>query len=403
MSIFVLGRSRTGKTPFARGAAKFLGARPISASEWVRSRFPSDGYTDRAAFIQAITKFSQQQLKENPLACVEYIRSRYDLNDFSVVEGIRNPHDFIHLFDPRRDLAVFLEHDGNQLPETELEKGIPIIRDYLSYLTTNGLLEASHVMSYRFKEFYSAPGARGGPISDAARSSSSVWEVDSLETAIDDFCLVALDRLLLPARRSQPRADHHIHADIKPFNCNVRLEYLYDMDQSYAGQFRPCTVFAVSSYKGESPTFKILLADGTVFSYVPPSALVDPAGSSEPQLDLRDLVYHNCPAGDFSLNVFAGLQGPVNAFFKSRNLWLEGSYVLTIDWYVGNDLLHLIALNNGQYCFLPHHKLKFHKGAKQFEPYRKMHSTWKVGDVQAEKQPATPDSTSPPSQDQAAK
>ena len=99
---------------------------------------------------------------------------------------------------------------------------------------------------------------------------------------------------------------------------------------------------------------------------------------TEAPLELADLVYHNCPAEDICVHAFEQLQGPVQAYFKRRQLWLAGTYLLTIDWYTGNDLLHLIALENGQYAFLPHHKVKFRDGIKEFPPYRKMHSEWKV-------------------------
>lgn len=169
------------------------------------------------------------------------------------------------------------------------------------------------------------------------------------------------------------------HADIPPLKTHVRGEYLFDMDLRHAGEYVPCTAFAVSSYEGSVPTFKILLADGTVFSYVPPSALVDVARRGNgPELELADLAYHNCPDEDLCVHRFGELAGPVQAFFKRPQVWLAGEYLFTIDWYTGNDLLHLIALENGQYAFLPHHKVKFKDGARSFQPYRKMHSEWKV-------------------------
>jgi len=134
----------------------------------------------------------------------------------------------------------------------------------------------------------------------------------------------------------------------------------------------------VSSYQGSVPTFKVLLADGAVFSYVPPSALVDRDRAAGEPLELADLAYHNCPGGDICVSRFAELQGTVHAFLRRRNEWMDGTYRFTIDWYDGNDLLHLIALANGQYAFLPNHKVKFKDGTREFKPYRKMHTEWKV-------------------------
>src|SRR4051812_23127630 len=104
MSVFVLGRSRTGKTPFAAQVALSLAVPHLSASEWVRQRFPPASFPDRQAFVEAITRFSIEELNRNPRACVEHLRTHHDLSRFVVLEGVRNPHDFVHLFDPRTDL-----------------------------------------------------------------------------------------------------------------------------------------------------------------------------------------------------------------------------------------------------------------------------------------------------------
>ncbi|MCI0457297.1 MAG: hypothetical protein L0Z62_09995, partial [Gemmataceae bacterium] len=201
------------------------------------------------------------------------------------------------------------------------------------------------------------------------------------DAAILDY-LQECKRAAPPVADTVPAPEAHrpqrVHADIPPLKTHVRAEYLFDMDLRHVGEHYPCTAFAVSSYEGSVPTFKILLADGTVFSYVPPSALVDVAQLKPPELELADLVYHNCPASDVCVHRFEELAGAVQAFFKRPALWLEGEYLLTIDWYEGNDLLHLIALANGQYAFLPHHKVKFKDGARAFQPFRKMHSEWKV-------------------------
>jgi hypothetical protein len=150
------------------------------------------------------------------------------------------------------------------------------------------------------------------------------------------------------------------------------------MDPAHVGSLVPCTVFAVSSYAGSTPTLKILLEDGAVFSYLPPDALVDPAKRRDPQLALTDLVYHNCPSEDVCVHAFEALSGPVLAYLKHHDLWMPGEYRFTVDWYLGNDLLHFVALENGQFAFLPHHKLKFKRGDPGFEPYRKIRRTWVV-------------------------
>lgn len=172
---------------------------------------------------------------------------------------------------------------------------------------------------------------------------------------------------------------HNVHADIEPFSVHLREEYLYDMDPAKCGNYLPCTVFALTSYAGHVPTFMVTLADRSVFSYMPASALlrIDKLDSTL-TLSLSELVYHNCPKEQFAVHSHKHLRGPVSCLIKQRSLWLGGKYVLTMDWGTGNEMLHLIDLNNGQFAFLPHHKLQFRSGASSLAPYRKSFSTWKV-------------------------
>jgi len=172
-----------------------------------------------------------------------------------------------------------------------------------------------------------------------------------------------------------------VHADIPPIRTHIRGEYLFDMDLRHAGEYVPCTAFAVSSYEGSTPHLQGAAGRRLGLLLRAASALVDlakAAGSGEPPLELIDLVYHNCPGGDICVHSFKELQGPVHIFIKRQSAWLAGEYLFTLDWYEGNDLLHLVALDNGQYAFQPHHKLKFKDGPRELPPYRKLHGEWKV-------------------------
>src|SRR5262249_38135223 len=151
----------------------------------------------------------------------------------------------------------------------------------------------------------------GQPLRPARESASEpgVLTTTSLDAAIHDFlhrwrALHPSADVTTPAE-ARPAEPCRVHADIPPIKTFLRGEYLYDMDLSHAGEFVPCTAFAVSSYEGSVPTFKVLLADGAVFSYVPPSALIDKEKATGAPLELADLAYHNCPAGDICVSSFA--------------------------------------------------------------------------------------------------
>lgn len=345
MRIFVLGRSHAGKTPFARRASEALGIRHVGASAWVRERFPAGGD------VAQMTAFAIAELRRDPDVSLASLRGRLAADEPAVIEGMRNPYDFTCTFDPRTDHAVFLELADGGVP-TAFERGLDVIAQYLAWLEEAGLLDAGRVHRYRFTSY------RDGD--------------STLEDAITDFIARA------PKLAAEPRISGRVHVAVPPFQAHARAEFLYNMDPAKVGELRPCTVFAVSSYVGSAPTFQLLLPDGAVFSFVPPHALVHPP-AAEPQLDLADLVYHDAKSVDIVVQAFDALRGPVLAYFKHRDLWLAGTYLFTIDWYTGNEMLHAVALANGQYALLPSHKLKFGDHPPGFEPYKKIRNAWVTG------------------------
>src|SRR6185436_115652 len=99
MKIFVIGYSGIGKSPFTNKLLnKFPTAQVISASEWVRSVFPTDTHVD------ILTSYAKYKLRTNPNSCVDYINRNYSFNNkITLIEGIRNPYDFNRLFDYTTD------------------------------------------------------------------------------------------------------------------------------------------------------------------------------------------------------------------------------------------------------------------------------------------------------------
>ncbi len=362
MKIFVLGTSGTGKTPFARRVAEALGIPCAGASAWVRERFPlprpAEGASleEREAFVAQITKFAIAELRRDPAISIEHLRGR--IGDDCVIEGMRNPYDLVSMFDPRTDRAVFLDYRGPAPAVSGFEAGLDVIRRYHAWLVDVGICDADRVTTCTFERF----GTIGAP------------EPGTLEAAIVDYA----KRVPRPAAGDAPSTPSIVHANIPPLVTYVHAEYLYGMDPARVGELRRCTVFSISSYQGNAPAFQILLSDGALFSYLPPNALVDPAKLGEPELELADLVYHDCKSTPICVHEFDILRGPVLCYFKRKDLWLAGTYLFTVDWYTTNELMHLIALANGQYALLPSHKIKFGDHPPGFEPYKKLRREWKV-------------------------
>jgi hypothetical protein len=356
MKIFVMGTSGIGKTPFAKRVAEGLALPHIGASAWVRRLFTVPSGLSREEQVAAMTAFSTKALAEDPDACLRHLRSEPALAGACVIEGIRNPRDFSALWDPRKDLAIFLRHTA--VAPTAFERGLEVIEAYVRWSIANGLAPKESLRELSYTYLWRAEGT------------------PNLDDLIDET--IATVNVPDAALRGAFQSAAHVHSDIPPLRLLVHKALLYGGDERYRGQYLSCRAFVVSSYPGSAPTFKILLDDGAVFSYVPPSALFETVPTA-PELALQDLVYSNCPTGDFCVHHFAMLEGEVHAFFKHKNLWLKGRYILTLDWYEGNDLLHLVALENGQIAFLPHHKLKFGDHEEGFEPYKKLRAEWKVG------------------------
>jgi hypothetical protein len=170
----------------------------------------------------------------------------------------------------------------------------------------------------------------------------------------------------------------HVPVDLIP--CAVREEFLMNQ-QSGHGRWVNGKIFSVSSYKGHALTFQVLLSNGAVFSYLPLHAVVQrrkwkPEGE---HFALEELLYHDCKSNHVCAHRFPALAGTVQAYFKLSQKWCSGRYLFTVDWYRGNEQLHLIALDNGQFCALPSHKVLFGRVAQKLPPYQKLRQIWTVG------------------------
>lgn len=172
---------------------------------------------------------------------------------------------------------------------------------------------------------------------------------------------------------------HNVHANIKPIKAWVREDVLYNMDSERRKKYLPCLLINISSYVNHALTFQILVDGFYIFNYVPPHLInLEEQSKFENQLGLNDLVYHNCPDTNFVINENLFLKNKdIYVFCKSENIWIKGSYLWSIDWYLKNDLLHAIQLNNGQMAFMPNHKICM-KQIIKFPQFQKLKFEWKV-------------------------
>lgn len=166
-----------------------------------------------------------------------------------------------------------------------------------------------------------------------------------------------------------------VHANLDTMKAQVREDVLYNMDHD-TGSWVPCEIVSVSSYKGSVPTFQIVVEKESIFSYIPPH-LIRFSETDSQMLELSDLVYHNCPDYEFALTKLDYLSSKeFSVFIRGQKRWMRASYLFSMDWHRGNDLLHCVLLSNRQPGFFPSHKLAL--GKEHFKPYLKLKREWKV-------------------------
>lgn len=163
----------------------------------------------------------------------------------------------------------------------------------------------------------------------------------------------------------------------------VKTVVFYDLDKELAsndeyGELTPVKLFGISFYEGQTPTFQVITPEGAVFSDVPLDYIFHKkeAINNEVNYKLNELVYFNCPTSDVIVVKFAHLSEKKNSLVilnQSKNYRMNGDYLLSVDFYNENNWFHLMKLANGQFCFIPSHKILFSRNnLKSLPKYKKM-------------------------------
>jgi hypothetical protein len=157
MKIFVLGSSHSGKTPLAEAIARNLQLPVFGAGEWVRGKIGAAA-VDMADYIARATERSVEILRRDFSFSLRSISDAMKDSPSCVIDGERNPYDFIRLFDPATDLTVSLTHNLGNSRNSAYESGLLVILSYLDWLGRNAFISTGQDRRYDFKFLRSSEG-----------------------------------------------------------------------------------------------------------------------------------------------------------------------------------------------------------------------------------------------------
>ncbi len=125
-----------------------------------------------------------------------------------------------------------------------------------------------------------------------------------------------------------------LNDSIPIFDCLVRKEYLYDL-QEHHGAYETVTVFGVASVYGRALGLHVLTETGAQIARLPLSSLV--FKEHEPHLPLHYLQLWDCFSYEFAVTDFDWLhEMRVTVILRDKQIY-DGTYMFTVDWYGNND------------------------------------------------------------------
>lgn len=153
-NVFVVGKSKTGKTTFSKKLAELLGMNHLQGSEWVKEKAKEENILfSEENYREEITNFALKNLRENQNICVNFIKNKYNIeNKGFLIEGLRSPYDFMNLVDFNKDYVFFLTlPDRDKLKENSVfDYGVEIIEETVKYYGFPSVNLFSKDRVYRF-------------------------------------------------------------------------------------------------------------------------------------------------------------------------------------------------------------------------------------------------------------
>jgi len=157
---FIIGISGSGKTTLAKKLAEARKVPCISASECLAD-VPLPPGCSRQERAEYLSDYTTNILRQNPGFCSDYLHKKYgsvfnsSINRCSaIIEGIRNPYDFMRLFRPEQeDEVISIEYKYNTCTKTDFEQGLDTIDSYLTWMVNNEIIGPWQYQRISFDRF----------------------------------------------------------------------------------------------------------------------------------------------------------------------------------------------------------------------------------------------------------
>lgn len=186
MNIFVLGLPKSGRTTLANEIVKTEKFQYIDSSAWIKSSFrkKQDGENSEQ-YEEAYYQFFINKIKLDSEISYSNTQNVIKLcEDVQfVIDNLVGPKDFIQLFNPNKDLVVFLNRLDYDAEYKDYQSiGISVMRDYCFWLASAGMLPKNHWIEYNFK----IPGEASDAIKTLG-SKNTVYLIKNYDKVISHF------------------------------------------------------------------------------------------------------------------------------------------------------------------------------------------------------------------------
>jgi len=171
MKIFLIGHPKSGKTVMAKSLVGFKHVTGQLHFEMNSHLSVEDLKEDYKNILLKGEDFDLNYIKQ--------LMNSYMDSNF-VIDGITDPKVFISLFDPNKDMVVFLNRLNNDIDVEDYQNiSLCIIKDYCFWMSSIGILDKRRWIEYNFR----IPGEDSKVIKELG-TKNSVFVIKSLNNVI---------------------------------------------------------------------------------------------------------------------------------------------------------------------------------------------------------------------------